>query len=50
MHLAARYTDFSSLSKNFVNRWVVPGDEATTNIPSFSIGKSCFLLAMEIPT
>ncbi|MCI0751214.1 MAG: SusC/RagA family TonB-linked outer membrane protein [Flammeovirgaceae bacterium] len=28
-----RYTDFSSLSKSFVNRWVVPGDEAITNIP-----------------
>ncbi|MDH4092533.1 MAG: SusC/RagA family TonB-linked outer membrane protein [Cyclobacteriaceae bacterium] len=27
------YTDFSSLSKSFVNRWVVPGDELTTNIP-----------------
>ena len=31
---SARYTDFSSLSKSFVNRWVVPGDEAITNIPS----------------
>ena len=31
---AARYTDFNSLSKNFVNRWVIPGDEATTNVPS----------------
>jgi TonB-linked SusC/RagA family outer membrane protein len=28
-----RYTDFSSLSKSFVNRWVVPGDEDFTNIP-----------------
>jgi hypothetical protein len=28
-----RYTDFSSLPKSFVNRWVVPGDEAITNIP-----------------
>jgi TonB-linked SusC/RagA family outer membrane protein len=28
-----RYTDFNSLSKNFVNRWVVPGDENFTNIP-----------------
>jgi hypothetical protein len=28
-----RYTDFSSLSKSFINRWVVPGDEAITNIP-----------------
>ncbi len=28
-----RYTDFSSLSKSFVNRWVVPGDELTTNVP-----------------
>jgi hypothetical protein len=28
-----RYTDFSSLSKSFVNRWVVPGDELTTDIP-----------------
>ena len=34
MRLAARYTDFNSLSKSFVNRWVVPGDEAITNIPS----------------
>ncbi|MBA4057155.1 MAG: SusC/RagA family protein, partial [Marivirga sp.] len=28
-----RYTDFSSLSKSFTNRWVVPGDELTTNVP-----------------
>jgi hypothetical protein len=28
-----RYTDFNSLSRSFVNRWVVPGDEAYTNIP-----------------
>ena len=28
-----RYTDFSSLPKSFVNRWVVPGDENITDIP-----------------
>jgi TonB-linked SusC/RagA family outer membrane protein len=28
-----RYTDFSSMSKSFVNRWVVPGDELYTNVP-----------------
>ena len=28
-----RYTDFSSLPKSFVNRWVVPGDENVTDIP-----------------
>lgn len=28
-----RYTDFNSLSKSFVNRWVVPGDEQFTNVP-----------------
>ena len=28
-----RYTDFSSISKSFVNRWVVPGDENTTDVP-----------------
>jgi hypothetical protein len=28
-----RYTDFNSLSKSFVNRWVVPGDELVTNVP-----------------
>ena len=27
------YTDFNSLSKSFINRWVVPGDEAVTNVP-----------------
>lgn len=27
------YTDFSSLSRSFVNRWVVPGDELYTDIP-----------------
>lgn len=27
------YTDFSSLSKSFVNRWMVPGDENITDIP-----------------
>lgn len=28
-----RYTDFSSLSKSFINRWRVPGDEAITDVP-----------------
>lgn len=28
-----RYTDFSSMPTAFVNRWVVPGDEAVTDIP-----------------
>jgi TonB-linked SusC/RagA family outer membrane protein len=28
-----RYTDFNSLSKSFVNRWEVPGDEEVTNVP-----------------
>lgn len=28
-----RYTDFNSLPRSFVNRWVVPGDENVTNIP-----------------
>src|SRR5690606_21441007 len=28
-----RYTDFSSLPKSFVNRWVVPGDETVTDVP-----------------
>jgi hypothetical protein len=30
---APRYTDFSSMSKSFVNRWEVPGDENMTNVP-----------------
>ena len=29
----SQYTDFSSFSRSFVNRWVVPGDERVTNIP-----------------
>jgi TonB-linked SusC/RagA family outer membrane protein len=28
-----RYTDYSSMSRSFVNRWEVPGDETKTNIP-----------------
>jgi TonB-linked SusC/RagA family outer membrane protein len=28
-----RYTDFSSMPRSFVNRWVVPGDEAVTDVP-----------------
>jgi TonB-linked SusC/RagA family outer membrane protein len=28
-----RYTDYSSMSRSFVNRWVVPGDEQVTDIP-----------------
>lgn len=28
-----RYTDFSSFSKSFVNRWEVPGDENITTVP-----------------
>ena len=27
------YTDLTSMTKDFKNRWVVPGDEAVTNIP-----------------
>ncbi len=27
------YTDFSSLSRSFVNRWTVPGDELVTDVP-----------------
>ena len=27
------YTDFSSFSQEFINRWVVPGDEEVTDIP-----------------
>lgn len=30
---SSRYTDFSSLSRSFVNRWEVPGDELTTQVP-----------------
>ena len=29
----ATYTDFNSFSREFVNRWVVPGDEEVTDIP-----------------
>lgn len=28
-----RYTDFSSMPRSFVNRWMVPGDEEVTDIP-----------------
>lgn len=28
-----RYTDFNSLSRSFVNRWEVPGDENYTTVP-----------------
>lgn len=28
-----RYTDFSSFSRSFINRWVVPGDEEVTYVP-----------------
>lgn len=31
---APRYTDFNSLSRSFINRWMVPGDEQVTNVPS----------------
>lgn len=28
-----RYTDFNSLSRSFINRWAVPGDEGETPVP-----------------
>ncbi len=28
-----RYNDFNSLSRSFIDRWMVPGDEALTDIP-----------------
>ncbi len=31
---AARYTDMISMSKDMVNRWIMPGDETKTNIPA----------------
>ena len=30
---AARYTDLTSMTKEFKNRWMVPGDEQYTNVP-----------------
>ncbi|MDD3322926.1 MAG: SusC/RagA family TonB-linked outer membrane protein [Paludibacter sp.] len=30
---AAQYSDLTSMPKEFVNRWVLPGDEAYTSIP-----------------
>lgn len=30
---SATYSDLSSMTKDFKNRWVVPGDEARTNVP-----------------
>jgi TonB-linked SusC/RagA family outer membrane protein len=30
---AASYSDFYAMPKEFANRWIMPGDEATTNIP-----------------
>ena len=29
----ASYTDFNSFSQEFINRWVVPGDEEITDVP-----------------
>jgi TonB-linked SusC/RagA family outer membrane protein len=31
-----RYTDFNSMSKSFINRWVVPGDELVTDVPAIT--------------
>jgi hypothetical protein len=28
------YSDFDALPKEFIDRWVIPGDEAKTNVPS----------------
>lgn len=36
------YTDFSSFSREFVNRWVVNGDELVTDIPSILDFKTAF--------
>src|SRR5690606_30165258 len=33
---SADYTDLSSMTKDFLNRWVMPGDEDRTNIPAIS--------------
>lgn len=30
---SSAYTDFSSMPKSFVNRWMVPGDERFTDVP-----------------
>jgi hypothetical protein len=30
---AGRYTDLTSMTKEFNNRWMVPGDELKTNVP-----------------
>src|SRR5690606_25503960 len=31
---SAEYTDLSSMTKDFLSRWVMPGDENWTNVPA----------------
>ena len=33
---SSSYSDLSSLPKEFKNRWMIPGDEAVTNIPAIA--------------
>jgi len=37
---AASYNDMNSMSKDMVNRWIMPGDETKTNIPALLDGFS----------
>jgi hypothetical protein len=51
---SSNYTDFGSLSRNFVNRWEVPGDEEHTIVPvildktTVQAGNTDFLSAYDL--
>lgn len=38
----AVYSDLSSLPKEFKNRWVLPGDEAVTNVPAIASARQYY--------
>lgn len=41
------YTDFDALPKEFISRWVMPGDEMVTNVPSVVDAYQRFLLSAD---
>ncbi len=43
------YSDLNAMSKDFINRWEVPGDELKTNIPSISDSRIVYFLGSSSP-
>ena len=42
------YSDFYAMPNEFKNRWMVPGDELTTNIPTIALGFCALVMVLTV--